>query len=63
MIIPIRCYSCGKVVADKLREYQRRTKNGEEPPAVCAEAMERLGLSRYCCKRMFLGHVELVQKL
>ena len=27
------------------------------------EAMDRLGLKRYCCRRMVLTHVDLIDKL
>ena len=63
MIIPVRCYSCGKMVADKWRAFQERTNNGEAPPAAAAKALDDLGLTRYCCKRMLLAHVDLVERL
>ena len=34
---------------------------GEEGAEV--EAFERLGLKRYCCRRMLLTHVDLIEKL
>jgi len=27
------------------------------------EALDELGLSRYCCRRMLLTHVDLIEKL
>lgn len=30
---------------------------------VCREALEALGLKRYCCRRMLLTHVDLIIKL
>ncbi len=56
MIIPIRCWSCGKPVAHLWEEYQERLAKGEHPK----QAMDDLGLQRYCCRAMFLGHVDLV---
>ena len=56
MIIPIRCFSCGKPIAQLWEEYKERVKNGEEPKKV----MDDLGLERYCCRAMFLGHVDLI---
>ncbi|MCK5107489.1 MAG: DNA-directed RNA polymerase subunit N [Nanoarchaeota archaeon] len=59
MIIPIRCYSCGKPIAHLWEEYTERIKKGEEPKKV----MDSLGLSRFCCRAQFLGHVELVDEV
>jgi DNA-directed RNA polymerase subunit N len=56
MIIPIRCFSCGKPVAQLRQEYDERVKKGEEPGKV----MTALGLKRYCCRALFLGHVDLM---
>ena len=56
MIIPIRCWSCGKPIAQHWEEYEDRTKKGESKKDV----MDDLGLERYCCRAMFLGHVDLI---
>lgn len=55
MIIPVRCFSCGKPVAHLWEQYKERTLKGEEPKKV----MDELGLERYCCRGLFLGHVDL----
>jgi DNA-directed RNA polymerase I, II, and III subunit RPABC5 len=31
--------------------------------AVCSEALDALGLTRYCCRRMVMTHVDLIEKL
>jgi DNA-directed RNA polymerase subunit N len=59
MIIPIRCMSCGKPVAHLYEEYKERTKKGENPGKV----MDDLGLKRYCCRTLFLSHVDLLEKI
>jgi DNA-directed RNA polymerase I, II, and III subunit RPABC5 len=59
MIIPVRCFTCGKVVGNKYEEYVRRIKAEETE----AEALDALGLKRYCCRRMLLTHVDLIEKL
>ena len=59
MIIPIRCWSCGKPVAHLWEEYNERIKKGEEPKKV----MDDLGLERYCCRALFLGHVDLIDTI
>jgi len=59
MIIPVRCFSCGKVVGHLWEEYQKRVNNGESSEKV----LNDLGLERYCCRALFLGHVDLLQKV
>ncbi|MCX6659888.1 MAG: DNA-directed RNA polymerase subunit N [Candidatus Bathyarchaeota archaeon] len=59
MIIPIRCFTCGKVVADKWEEFSNRVKNGEAPKKV----LDELGVSRYCCRRMFISHVDIIDDI
>ncbi|MBS3142671.1 DNA-directed RNA polymerase subunit N [Candidatus Woesearchaeota archaeon] len=56
MIIPIRCWSCGKPIAHLWEEYTERIKKGEDPKKV----MDALGLERYCCRAMILGQVDLI---
>ncbi len=57
MIIPIRCFSCSLVIADKWEKYQLLIKQGSTE----AEALNEVGLKRYCCRRMFLAHVDINQ--
>ncbi len=56
MIIPIRCFSCGKPIAHLWEEFKERVAKGEEPKKV----LDELGLERYCCRAVFLGHVDLI---
>lgn len=56
MIIPIRCYSCGKPVGHLWETYNERVKKGESKK----EVMDDLGLKRYCCRTILLGHVDLI---
>jgi DNA-directed RNA polymerase subunit N len=59
MIIPICCFSCGKPVAHLWEEYKERTANGENIKKV----MDSLGLERYCCRALFMGHVDLLDTI
>ena len=59
MIIPIRCMGCGKPVAQLWAKYKERIARGEDPNKV----MNELGLERYCCRALFLGHVDLLQDI
>lgn len=56
MIIPVRCWTCGKPVAQLWEEYDERVKKGENKKDV----LDELGLERYCCRAMFLSHVDLI---
>ena len=59
MLIPVRCFTCGNLIADKHDDYQNRVKAGEEP----AKVLDSLGLKRYCCRRMMLTTVETMQQI
>ena len=56
MIIPIRCFSCGKPIAHLWEEFNQRVSNGEDRKTV----LDQLNLERYCCRSMFLGQVDLI---
>jgi DNA-directed RNA polymerase subunit N len=55
-MIPIRCFSCGALIAHKWEEFERRVKAGEDPGKV----LDDLGVRRYCCRSMLLSHVEVI---
>ncbi|KAH8597438.1 8 kDa subunit-domain-containing protein [Bisporella sp. PMI_857] len=59
MIIPVRCFSCGKVVGDLWERYLKLIDEGIQD----GDAMDTLGLKRYCCRRMIMTHVDLIEKL
>ena len=59
MIIPVRCFTCGKLIADKWEEFSRRVKAGEN----AGEVLDSLGITRYCCRRMLLSHVEIIDEV
>jgi len=56
MIIPIRCFGCGKPIAHLWEEFKERSKK-ENPKKV----LDELGLERYCCRSMFLGQVDTLE--
>jgi DNA-directed RNA polymerase subunit N len=58
MEFPVRCFTCGSVVGHLYEQYKSSTK--EKKPDV---ALDELGVDRYCCRRMFLGHVDIVQSV
>lgn len=84
MIIPIRCFTCGKVVSHLWEPYlekvqkisleerdidnmdqkyrfvnvetlREKTKEGK--------VLDELGIKKYCCRRMMLCNVDLMEKL
>jgi len=58
MIIPIRCFSCGKPIAQLWQDFKERVAKGDEPKKV-----DELGLKRYCCRSMFVGHIDLIDEV
>ena len=59
MIIPVRCFTCGKVIGNKWDKYLKLL---EQEYAV-NQALDNLGLKRYCCRRMLISHVDLIEML
>lgn len=59
MIIPVRCFSCGYLIGDKWEDFARRVKEGEDSGKV----LDSLGVRRYCCRRMLLSHVEVIDDI
>jgi DNA-directed RNA polymerase subunit N len=59
MIMPVRCFTCGKLIGDKWEEFARRVKAGEN----AGEVLDSLEVKRYCCRRMLLSHVEIFDEV
>ena len=59
MIVPIRCFSCGKLIAHEYEEYVKRLKKKEDP----AKILSDLGIERYCCRRTIFSHVDLMEDI
>lgn len=60
MIIPVRCFTCGKVIGNKYETYFKLMESNDSR---ASDAMNELGLKRYCCRRMIFTHVDLIEKL
>ncbi len=58
-MFPIRCFTCGALLADKWEEYERRVKAGEHP----RDVLDSMGIHRYCCRRMFLSHIKVIDRM
>jgi len=76
MIIPIRCFECGKHIADKWRGYQRELKKlkGESAEQRTYFDGSKLGTTpekkvldalhlNTCCRTHFLTQVDLMDKI
>lgn len=97
MIIPVRCFTCGKVLADKWEYYNHQVEmmekgllhednekqndkhdkdnrsdkhsdNKQDIPRnrtfekmKTGHILDKLGLKRMCCRRHFLGHIDLME--
>ena len=76
MIIPIKCFTCGMVLADKYRYYvnevrrKKLTKSMDlekvmyltkdfHEKTIEGEVMDDLGLTKMCCRRHMLSHVDI----
>lgn len=59
MLVPVRCFTCGKLIGDKYPEYVNRIRSGEDPRKV----MDSLDISRYCCRRIFVSTVETIYQV
>jgi len=76
MIIPVKCFTCGKVLGDKYRYYLEQvrdlklksnikhtnikyltTENTEKTYE--GIVMDKLDLTRMCCRRHMLTHVDI----
>jgi len=75
MLIPVRCFTCGKVIADKYDYYiaemeklsvdkDTTTQKHKHFDAIQTnKIMDALGLSRYCCRRHMISQVDLMETI
>jgi DNA-directed RNA polymerase subunit N len=56
MIIPVRCFSCGKPIGHLWEKFKQEVEKGKDSGKV----MTDLGIERYCCRQIFLSHVDLI---
>jgi DNA-directed RNA polymerase subunit N (RpoN/RPB10) len=59
MIIPVRCFTCGKPIGHLWEKYKKMLEEGISPK----EALDKLGLKRFCCRQIFLTHVDQIEKV
>ena len=75
MIIPIKCFTCGKVLANKYLYYISKVREIKASKGILedviyfttantkktaeADVMDELGLVKICCRRHMLSHVDI----
>jgi len=82
MIIPVRCFTCNKLIADKYTYYITRVRekklalklditrttalelnSADIKKTPEGEVLDELGLTRYCCRKVLLTHIELIDDI
>ena len=59
MIVPVRCFTCGKVLGSIFEEFKTRVYlEGEDAQVV----LDELGVRRYCCRRTIVAHPVIIKK-
>ncbi|MHA2341210.1 MAG: RpoN/RPB10 RNA polymerase subunit family protein [Candidatus Hodarchaeales archaeon] len=75
MIIPVKCFTCGKVIGNKYRYYikeVRKEKSSSDDfskvtyltqsnmeKTVEGKILDSMGLTKICCRRHMLTHVDI----
>jgi len=76
MIIPVKCFTCGQVLADKYRYYISKVKTIKQHKGISsqtqylttdvnaktteAQVLDELGLTSPCCRCAMLTHVDVL---
>ena len=74
MLIPVRCVTCGKVLADKWRKYLELVEAAEKEPASktpqdglvgtsAAKVLDEMGITKMCCRRHMLTNVDTMDRI
>ena len=53
MLIPVRCFTCNKVIGG---HYEKFCEDA-------ATVMSDLGIERYCCRRIYMTHTDLIDEM
>ena len=59
MLVPVRCFTCGMLIGDKFADFAKRSALGEDPAVI----LDKMGLKRYCCRRMFIANVDIIDQM
>jgi DNA-directed RNA polymerase subunit N (RpoN/RPB10) len=67
MIIPIRCFTCSNLIADKYQKFLDELKKDNSLSNIqdrdLQEIFKKLKLKRYCCRRMLFTQSDILNKL
>jgi len=58
-MLPVRCYTCNKVLGNKGATFEKMKNSGVELDQV----WNALGLTRQCCKTIMITHVDLTEDM
>jgi DNA-directed RNA polymerase subunit N len=61
MMFPVRCFTCGAVIADKYEDYKKKTSNNKNGNV--EKILDDMGVKRYCCRRMFVSHQDTTKEI
>ena len=59
MIFPVRCFTCNKVIGNKWYTYKKLQEKNLE----IDDIFKNLRINKYCCKRHFTCHIEVIDDL
>jgi DNA-directed RNA polymerase subunit N (RpoN/RPB10) len=59
MLLPIRCYSCNKVLGNKSLALEKYRKEGKEKEGGYCDFFREQGIHRYCCKKVIMSSLDL----
>ena len=57
-MFPVRCFTCGAVIGHLWEDYKKKLEEGLTPK----QALDELGIKRYCCRRMFLTYKSIIDE-
>lgn len=74
MLLPVRCFSCNGLIADKWVEYNKMLNSLPKdnvvkivdkniPDSFQNKILNDLGVKRYCCRRMFISNLDMTEDL
>jgi DNA-directed RNA polymerase subunit N len=75
MLIPIRCFACGKVLADKWEAYEKRCReadakqdgkqatDAQDLKTPRGKILDEMGITQGCCRTVMLTCVKLANNI
>ena len=77
MIIPVCCFTCGKQIAhlwekyidevtkvnNKKKDVKINISNDLNVETIEKKTLDKMKIRKYCCRRMFISHVDLCEKI